>query len=65
MTNNVKEKLSNLADSNEEVTVYCGSGVTASPLYAMLSHYGYENIRLYVGSYSDWVSKEDAQVEKG
>ncbi|QUW22151.1 sulfurtransferase [Sporosarcina sp. Marseille-Q4063] len=61
----IKEKLSDLADSNQKVTVYCGSGVTASPLYAMLSHYGYENIRLYVGSYSDWVSKEDAQVEKG
>ncbi|WP_172369361.1 sulfurtransferase [Sporosarcina jiandibaonis] len=61
----VKEMLSELADSDQRVTVYCGSGVTASPLYAMLSHYGYENIRLYVGSYSDWVSREDAQIEKG
>ena len=61
----IKEKLSDLADPKQKVTVYCGSGITASPLYAMLSHYGHENIRLYVGSYSDWVSKEDAQVEKG
>jgi thiosulfate/3-mercaptopyruvate sulfurtransferase len=60
----IKEKLSDLTD-NQKVTVYCGSGVTASPLYAMLSHYGHEDIRLYVGSYSDWVSKEDARVEKG
>ncbi|MBO1911254.1 sulfurtransferase, partial [Microvirga sp. 3-52] len=61
----IQEKISNLANSNQQVTVYCGSGVTASPLFAMLSHYGHENIRLYVGSYSDWVSKEDAKVEKG
>ena len=60
-----KGKLAGLVDSNQQVTVYCGSGVTASPLYAALSHFGYENIRLYIGSYSDWVSKEDARIEKG
>ena len=49
----------------EEVTVYCGSGVTAAPLYAMLKQVDYPNVRLYVGSYSDWISKEDAPVEKG
>lgn len=61
----IQEKLASLTDESNEVTVYCGSGVTASPLYAMLTHYGYENIRLYIGSYSDWVSKEGAQVEQG
>ena len=61
----IKEKLAAVVNSSEEVTVYCGSGVTASPLYAMLAHYGYENIRLYIGSYSDWISEEGAQVEKG
>lgn len=60
----IKNKLSNIASPSEEITVYCGSGVTASPLYAMLAHYGYENVRLYIGSYSDWVSKEGAPVEK-
>ena len=59
----LKSKLAKVADAGQEVTVYCGSGVTASPLYAMLAHYGYNNVRLYVGSYSDWVSKEDAPVE--
>ena len=59
----IKDKLAKIADAAQEVTVYCGSGVTASPLYAMLAHYGYNNVRLYVGSYSDWVSKEDAPVE--
>lgn len=61
----IQNKLAEIADSTKEITVYCGSGVTASPLYAMLAHYGYDNMRLYVGSYSDWVSKENAQVEQG
>lgn len=59
-----QKKLAEVAGSSEEITVYCGSGVTASPLYAMLKHYGYANVRLYIGSYSDWVSKIDAPIEK-
>lgn len=47
---------------NEEVVVYCGSGVTASPLFAVLTEAGYENIRLYVGSYSDWITAYDVEV---
>lgn len=62
-TDAVKEKLEPLVKSREEVTVYCGSGVTATPIFAMLTHLGYDNVRLYAGSYSDWVSKEDAPVE--
>jgi len=60
----IKEKLEQVADAEKTVTVYCGSGVTAAPVYAMLAHYGYENIRLYIGSYSDWVSREGAVVHK-
>ena len=48
---------------DEQVVVYCGSGVTASPLYAVLADEGYENIQLYVGSFSDWITEYD--VEKG
>ncbi|SIT66202.1 sulfurtransferase [Edaphobacillus lindanitolerans] len=50
---------------DESVTVYCGSGVTAAPLHAMLTHLGHKDLRLYVGSYSDWVSEPDAPVENG
>ena len=57
----MKSELRNVVDPAEEVTVYCGSGVTAAPLYAMLKHNGYENVRLYVGSYSDWISDEKAR----
>ncbi|MFJ7933493.1 sulfurtransferase [Sporosarcina sp. NPDC096371] len=60
----VKSQLAQVADPSEEVTVYCGSGVTAAPLYAMLKHNGFDSVRLYVGSYSDWISQKDAKVEK-
>lgn len=60
-----RDQLEQIAQSAKEVTVYCGSGVSATPIYAMLAHYGHENIRLYVGSYSDWISVEGAEVEKG
>ncbi|MGN4125595.1 sulfurtransferase [Lysinibacillus sphaericus] len=48
---------------DEHVVVYCGSGVTASPLYAVLADEGYENVQLYTGSFSDWITTYD--VEKG
>lgn len=40
---------------DEPVVVYCGSGVTASPVYAVLQDAGYTNARIYMGSYSDWI----------
>lgn len=63
LSDDVKEQLAQLTAGKEKVAVYCGSGVTATPLYAMLKHHGFDNVRLYVGSYSDWVSKEDAPIE--
>ena len=53
----VTETLRNAVASNKEVVVYCGSGVTASPLYTVLKEAGHENVKLYVGSYSDWITK--------
>ena len=60
----VEQELREAVANDEPVTVYCGSGVTAAPLYAMLDHIGKKNLRLYVGSYSDWVSDSDNPVEK-
>lgn len=51
-------------DRNKTFIVYCGSGVTATPNYVALKEAGYENVKLYVGSYSDWVSYKDNPVEK-
>lgn len=61
----VGEQLSQVVKQDEEVVVYCGSGVTAAPLFAMLKQKGYEHVKLYVGSYSDWISREVVEVEKG
>ncbi len=47
---------------DDEIVVYCGSGVTASPLYAILAEEGYEKIRLYVGSFSDWITQYEVEV---
>lgn len=46
----------------EQIVVYCGSGVTASPLYAVLADSGYDNIRLYVGSFSDWITEYEVET---
>lgn len=59
------KRLENLTDKDDAITVYCGSGVTAAPLYAMLSEKGYSNVRLYAGSYSDWISGGDLPIETG
>lgn len=58
-----RAQLQELADPQEEVIVYCGSGVTASPLFAALKELGYDNVKLYVGSFSDWISKDEAPIE--
>ncbi|UUZ82308.1 sulfurtransferase [Paenibacillus sp. P26] len=49
----------------EEVIVYCGSGVTACPNVLALSEAGVPNVKLYAGSWSDWVSYPDNPVAKG
>ena len=46
----------------EDIVVYCGSGVTASPLYAALADAAYPNIRLYVGSFSDWITEYEIET---
>ena len=52
-------------NKDEPIIVYCGSGVTAAPNYMALKMAGYQNVKLYAGSYSDWVSYEENPVAKG
>lgn len=48
-----------------EIVVYCGSGITACPNVLALEEAGFTNVKLYAGSWSDWISYEGNPVEKG
>jgi thiosulfate/3-mercaptopyruvate sulfurtransferase len=47
----------------KEIIVYCGSGVTAAPNFLALKEAGFEKVKLYLGSFSDWISYEDNKIE--
>jgi thiosulfate/3-mercaptopyruvate sulfurtransferase len=63
----LEEQKTRFSDINkdDQVIVYCGSGVTATPNYLILDELGFKNVKLYVGSYSDWVSYSENPIEKG
>ncbi|WP_028782985.1 sulfurtransferase [Thalassobacillus devorans] len=46
----------------EEIIVYCGSGVTAASNVIGLWEAGLEQVKLYVGSFSDWISYPENEV---
>lgn len=49
----------------DEIIVYCGSGVTACPNVLALQEAGFPNVKLYLGSWSDWVSYSENPVATG
>ncbi|WP_127583654.1 sulfurtransferase [Paenibacillus koleovorans] len=52
-------------DPAKELVVYCGSGVTACPNVLALEEAGFPNVKLYAGSWSDWISYEGNPVATG
>ena len=59
-----KESLKNhFKDLNnyEEVIIYCGSGITASPVSLALNEIEIP-YKFYTGSFSDWISYDENQV---
>lgn len=56
-----KQRFSEI-DTENRVIVYCGSGVTAVPNFLALKEAGFEKVKLYVGSFSDWISYEENEI---
>jgi thiosulfate/3-mercaptopyruvate sulfurtransferase len=50
---------------DDEIIVYCGSGVTACPNVFALEAAGFRNVKLYAGSWSDWISSVENPVATG
>ncbi|PAV30565.1 sulfurtransferase [Virgibacillus profundi] len=48
---------------DEEIIVSCGSGISACPNVLALKFAGFTNVKLYPGSFSDWISYEENKVE--
>jgi thiosulfate/3-mercaptopyruvate sulfurtransferase len=61
----VHEQLERFADLDfdQSIIVYCGSGVTAIPNFLALKEAGFKKVKLYVGSFSDWISYEENEIE--
>ncbi|MGN7177969.1 sulfurtransferase [Paenibacillus sp. FSL R5-0490] len=49
-------------DKDQPIIVYCGSGVTAAPNFLALKEAGYKHVKLYAGSFSDWISYDSNKI---
>ncbi|MBE1445234.1 sulfurtransferase [Paenibacillus sp. OAS669] len=60
----LEQRFSGLS-KEEELIVYCGSGISATPNVLALKEAGFKNVRLYPGSWSDWISYKDNPIATG
>lgn len=51
-------------DPDTPLTVYCGSGITACVNYIALKQAGFKAVKVYAGSFSDWISYDENPVVK-
>lgn len=58
-----EERFASLQKEKETI-VYCGSGVTACPNVLALQMAGFEHVKLYAGSWSDWISYPENEIKK-
>ncbi len=58
----LKEHFSSIEDS-KEIIVSCGSGISACPNFIALKMAGFNHVKLYPGSYSDWISYDENSIE--
>jgi thiosulfate/3-mercaptopyruvate sulfurtransferase len=63
-TNQEWKEMFSAIDPHAEIIVYCGSGVSACPNVLALKSAGFSNVKLYAGSWSDWISYSDNPIEK-
>lgn len=61
VANDQRERFADV-NSEKQVIVYCGSGVTAVPNFLALKEAGFEKVKLYVGSFSDWISYDENKI---
>ncbi len=52
-------------EATPEIIVYCGSGVSAVHNIIAMEEAGIDDVRLYAGSWSDWISYEDNPITTG
>lgn len=60
----LKEQFKKL-NSEDQIIVYCGSGVSACPNIVALNELGFNNVKLYIGSWSDWITYEENPIAVG
>lgn len=59
-----RERFAQLNMSDKPVVVYCGSGVTACATLFAMELARIEGVKLYPGSWSDWVSYAQSPIER-